>query len=603
MLHLFRDRRRTKLIWIAVAGGTIFTFLIGFNFLFGTGAGSENAGTSASLGSVYGQPVGREEYQLRLSRSLENYRQRAGREMDDASLSYVRDQTWNQLLVERVMTAKARKLGLKATDAEVVFAVRNLPPQDILQAPVFQTNGQFDPAKYRQALEDPNQSWVWLEQMQREALPQWKLRQLTTSMGRITDTDLVEAYARNREKAQVVAVLFPNTASPVKPEEVTRPDLEAYYKKHEAEFRREREASLVLVVVPKVPTPSDLRSAEENARSLYAEAVKDTNFARFASQVSDAQVGSLPSGEPGVLVEKGQLPRELDGPVFGMAAGQVLQPIQVPGAWHIVKYVGPVQDQGKEKRHIIDLQVAVKAGEESLTRAHEQLNAVREAAAKQGLQAAATKAGLKPAVTGWFSEESAPPLLMQVPELVSFGVNFKKGTLTQVLEKPSALLLAQVSDRRNAGQRSLAEVEPELRTRVAQEKSVDRSEVKAREFMAQAPSGSIEESARQAGASVVGPVEFTRNGPFPPALQYEPEVVGSAFGYAPGSTHVVRGSQGAFVLRVLNRFGYDMEKFQQEAPQFRSQLTQERQQEYGQALLKKLMKDARVQDLRAEVGF
>jgi peptidyl-prolyl cis-trans isomerase D len=603
MLHLFRDRRRTKLIWIAIAGGTILSFLIGFSILGGN-SGSQRGGSSASLGSIYGQDIAREEFQVLLNKNLDNYRQRAGRELDDASMSYLRDQTWSQMITERVMTEEARRLGLTATDAEVLFAVRNMPPQELMQAPGLLTNGQFDMGKYRRALENPNENWLWLEDYQRKSLPTQKLQLLAGSLVKITDPDLQDIYSRTRDKVQVSLVLFPSSAGAVKPEEVTRPEMEAFYQKHATEFDRESETSLALVVVQKIASAADQKTAADNARTMYADAVKDTNFGLFASQVSEGQVGRTPDGKPGALVEKGQLPAPLEQAVFAMQPGQISQPTLVGTAYHIVKYVGTVKDQGKDKRHIIDLQVAVRPGEESLKSVYEKLGRVRDAARKPGLAAAAEREGLKAMMTGWMSEDLAPPLLTQMPELIQFGLTAKKGSVSQVIDKPTALLVAQVVDRRPAGRRKVAEVEGELRTRVAQEKSVDKAEARAREFMAQAgTAGSLEESAKRAGATLAGPLEFTRSGPYPPQLQYEPEVVGSAFGLPVGSVKVVRGDEGAFVLKVLGRTNADPAKFMVEGPQLRNQLYRERQQEVVGAWMRQLQKEAKVQDRRAELGL
>ncbi|HVP38412.1 MAG TPA: SurA N-terminal domain-containing protein [Candidatus Saccharimonadales bacterium] len=606
MLHLFRDRRRTKLIWILVAGGTIFTFLIGFNFLFGTGAGHDQPRASASLGSIYGRAIPRAEYDAEVSREAQAYTRNTNRGMDDASQALLKDRVWERMLYDQVLGEQAHRLGLTTTDREVLMAVESSPPQELLRNPALMTNGQFDLGKYQRALRSPDLADFELEQeqLQRSQLPVRKLWDIVGSLAWTPDGDVREAYGRSREKAQVLLVGFPTSANPVKPEEVTRPELEEYYRKHQSEFNRGAEASLVLAMVPKTPTALDQRNTLDNARSLYRDATEDTNFAAFASQVSDAQVGRTPDGQPGQLVARGQLPKELDAMVFGLQAGQISQPLLVQDVYHIVKYLGPSQDSTGVKRHIVDLQVAIKPGQETLKDAYDQLEAIREQARKTGLASAAARAGLKPLSTGWFTEDGAPPLLQQLPEVLSFALGSKKGAITQVVDKPSVLLLAQVQDRRPAGLRTVAEVEGELRTRVAQEKSVDRSEARARQFLSQVQAaGSLAEAAKRAGMAVVGPVEFTRTGPFPPQLRYETDVIGSAFGYPPGSVKVVRGQAAAFVMQVLNHVAFDMAKFQAEASSFRDQLAQQRRTDCWNAYVQELTKQAKIQDRRAEVGI
>ena len=94
----------------------------------------------------------------------------------------------------------------------------------------------------------------------------------------------VAAYARSNEKAAIQVIPFPAKEDTVSPRSLGRPELEAYYEKHKSEFRSDDEASLMLVVAPKTTSQADVQSAGENARSLYREAVKDSDFVKFLQE-------------------------------------------------------------------------------------------------------------------------------------------------------------------------------------------------------------------------------------------------------------------------------------------------------------------------------
>jgi len=54
-------------------------------------------------------------------------------------------------------------LGIRVSDADILVQIQTNPPREVMQIEAFQTNGQFDPQKYQQALADPRFDWTWLE--------------------------------------------------------------------------------------------------------------------------------------------------------------------------------------------------------------------------------------------------------------------------------------------------------------------------------------------------------------------------------------------------------------------------------------------------------
>ncbi len=605
MLHLFRDKKRSRVIQLVVALGVVFTFLLGFNFLFGSGAGS-NPEKSGVMGSINGKNITVDEYRSMVSQQIEGYRQQSGRPVDEATAAYLRDAVWNNMIQQRAFAEKAQSMGLGASDREVVYAARNLPPQDVAQIPAFQTNGQFDMAKYRRMLDDPKMPVTFLanlEAQMRQTLPTMKLQTLAASMGKVTDPEAQAAIARTEERVAVTLVPFQVTAATaVQPNQVTRPEMEAWFEKHKAEFKRDEEASISVVSVTKNATIEDQKSAESQAQNFYREARQDTGFTALANQVSDQPVGSTPTGKPGNFVEMGQLVHALEDAIWALKPGEITPPVLSGDSYHIVKYIGPVTDKGKDKRHIIDLKVSVHAGEASLAKARAELDQIREQARKDGLDNAASRAKKQLFRTGFFTEDAPPPALAELPELVRFAFQNKKGELSEIVDKPGALLLVQVTDRRSAGQRSLSDLESEVRSRVAQDKSVDKAEEQAKQFLSQVTAAGSLENAAKALKMSLATESFARNGPFMnPILKGEPRVVGAAFGLPVGQPRVIRGDQGAYLLRVTDRPALDPARVAGQMLQTKQSLSQQKRQEYLQTWSKEIQRDAKVKDFRAQM--
>jgi hypothetical protein len=72
------------------------------------------------------------------------------------------------------MKAKdAERLGLKATDPEVVFIVENQPPHGDSESPAFQKDGRFDPSAYQNFLRSPQASQFLIGLRSRFATSWW----------------------------------------------------------------------------------------------------------------------------------------------------------------------------------------------------------------------------------------------------------------------------------------------------------------------------------------------------------------------------------------------------------------------------------------------
>jgi len=107
---------------------------------------------------------------------------------------------WNSY----VLTHEARKLGLTPTDAEVANALKGLP--------ALQTNGQFDPVKYQEFIQNllmPNGfTDAQLEELVRDSLRLKRLTELVGSTIDATPAEFRALYIRNNQKSEVSLIRF-----------------------------------------------------------------------------------------------------------------------------------------------------------------------------------------------------------------------------------------------------------------------------------------------------------------------------------------------------------------------------------------------------------
>src|SRR5688572_24959763 len=127
--YLRMGNKRTKAIWWALVVVTVFTFVGGFIFLFGSGldAGYQTQ-VSGALGSVNGSHITREDYANAVAEQRQAYQQRFNAPPGDQEARMIEAQAWRGLVNQRVLDEKARKLKLLPTDREVVLILQAAPP-------------------------------------------------------------------------------------------------------------------------------------------------------------------------------------------------------------------------------------------------------------------------------------------------------------------------------------------------------------------------------------------------------------------------------------------------------------------------------------------
>ena len=68
----------------------------------------------------------------------------SGQPVNDAMYERARSTAWTNLVQEVLVSAEIKRLGLEATDEEIIYHLRENPPQFLQSNPTFQTDGKFD---------------------------------------------------------------------------------------------------------------------------------------------------------------------------------------------------------------------------------------------------------------------------------------------------------------------------------------------------------------------------------------------------------------------------------------------------------------------------
>ena len=598
-------RQNTKIVlWIVVAA-----FVIGFVFIsLGTGnlkfGHAEQARSRGIIVQINGQDISDRLFQEYLRRALETIRKQTGREdidSDPAAMKEIEGEAWKVMVNDILLAQEIRKRGIQVTDREIVALIRSNPPQQILSDTAFHTNGQFDLRKYQQALQDPRNLPFFseYEMSLREEFPKEKLRQDVASGVVVTDQEVRRAYEEQNERARVSYVFldparFGGNAEPsVNPE-----DMRVYYEKHKWEYKIGERAAFRVAAFVKAPSARDDEEGGKKIEDLLARVRSGEDFGKLAKEASD---DTLSGKKGGVLdwVGRGMMVKPFEDAAFALHPKEISGPVKTAFGWHLIRCDSARKDS-LFLRHIL---VRVRPSEESVQeyRARaEQLQ--REGRGKKFVEEAGTL-GSRVDSGEVFANSTYVPGVGPSPEAKAFCMEARSGSISGVLEMPEAFVVLQAKEHYKEGYRSLAELEPQIRPRLVQEKRVSLTRDQALSFKKELVAGKSLEQVAQGNGLEIHRTDWFSRGDYVPQVGVRNEFVGAAFRTTPGEVAgPVTTDQGIYFLRVDDRTPWDDQKFATQRDSLKSVLFQEKGQRAFNEWFGEVRSRAKIRDYRGVMG-
>jgi peptidyl-prolyl cis-trans isomerase D len=279
-----------------------------------------------TVGEVNGEKIELPEFNAALEQAKQNFTNQQGRPPDDQALSYLREQTWNQLLARRAYQPEFDKLGLQTSDDELVDLVQgdNISPS-LKQAFTDPKTGQFDKARLIDYLKNldklPPESQAAFRNFEASLRdfdrPLLKYTALLKNSVYVTSAEAKRFDEAQNAKASFRYLFVPYTSvsdSAVKP---TDAQLQDYLDRHKGRYKVEEGRTIEYIVVPDVASKEDSAAVRQNVETLAQQFRTAPNDSLFAKQNSD-QPYNHAFQSPADLPEKlrQQLPLKV-GEVYG----------------------------------------------------------------------------------------------------------------------------------------------------------------------------------------------------------------------------------------------------------------------------------------------
>lgn len=627
MLDVLRKRKRSWII-IFLLGLIIVVFIA---FYGGNQFGDPAA---QDIAEVNGEVITQREFALHYQRALERYR-----EMLKGSLTPELEKSLNlkgnllEELIQRLLVLQeARRLGLAASDEDLVTAIG--------QVPDFQVNGRFNKERYLQLLRANRISPAQFEEEQREQLTIQRLYSVLLDAIHVTEAEVRDRYRFEQGKIDFYFIRLPlsNYLSKVKLTEeeikkfyesnkdlfkeplkvqveylaypfdqfsgaakITDKEIEEYYQANRDSRFHKPKAVKARAIVVRVPPGADAKQksdAQTRANRILAEARAGKDFAQLAKQESEDSTAAK-GGDIGWVTQE-QLPSPLDQKVFSLAKGETSNVIESPTGFHIFK----VEDKRDGKTQ------GLKDATAEITRILKAERGKQEAAKladrdrEKALSGAdfpklAQESGVAVNVTRPFTGGEVLPEVGPAPEFYKTALSLSRNGISPVIGGPSAYYILKIKER------SEPQVPPFDQVKSKIEKSLQES--KAHEMLQQEAQTLLDELkkdknisklARQHDLKLEETGWFARSGAQLPKVGELPEMRSGGIELSaekPFPDKIYTQKDNAYIFAFKDSQPADMERFEKEKEELTKQALAESRQQVLQKFIENLAAKAKIQ--------
>jgi peptidyl-prolyl cis-trans isomerase D len=581
-------RNVTTKVAAVIFGLLMLLFVLQLSGIFDRNSGS--AFSATSVGKINGQPIDARAYQAAVQQTIDNQQRQTPGRLGLEQREQIQNDVWGQFVDRAVLESQYRKYGITVGQDEIISAMRTQPIQDLVRSQEFQTDGQFDLAKYQRWLASPGAA-PYLEVLAaqyRDDVRRSKLLQAVTADVYVSDAALWQQFRDAHEQATIgLTAILPRNAVADSLVTVTPAEVAEYYKQHQAAFDRPKTAFVSYVSLPSFPDASDTAAALARAQQVRTEIAGGAPFAEVAQRESSDSVSAKNGGDLGEW-KKGGMDAAFDAAAFSLPINALSQPVSSRSG-----------DKAKGRHILIPIEIAgthrdrLEAQADSLDRLADQKvspAAFTDLAKSMGLEVRTT------------SIQQGTQVLdgnIVVPDAGIWAFQAAAGTASPVIETGFAFYLFRLDSLTKGGVPALADIRGSVESAVRDDKKL----VKARE-LAQAYISRLDQGESLPDAAKAMGFPNRQFGPFArvqPPIQ-SGQVVGTAFALKPGEhSGAIETPQGIYVVETLSIVPADSAKFVKDLEKLRTDSIRRARQNRVRNYLQALKDAATIVDNRAEI--
>jgi peptidyl-prolyl cis-trans isomerase D len=356
MATLQTIRTKAGLLVAIVIGISLAAFVLGDMF---QGGSSMFQGNRMSVGEINGEEIQYPQFQREVERLGDIYRMNSQQnQLDEQTWVQVREQTWQNIVREQVMTDVYERLGISVSSEELFDMLQgtNLHPiiQQLFRNP---ETGQVDRNAVVQFLRnletgvapEQRQYWLYLEGQIVDERTQAKYNNLVSKGLYVTGLEVEKSMEARNKQVSFNYIMLNNNSVADSQVVVTEKELKDYYDKNKNNYRQEKIRTIEYVTFPVTPSKSDYQQAEEWINDIVSEFANAADNIAFVNANSD-------EGFIDTWYKQEELPQDIAEWIFEADANvnDVFGPYSENDSYKLAKlHASAMMPDSVEARHIL----------------------------------------------------------------------------------------------------------------------------------------------------------------------------------------------------------------------------------------------------------
>ena len=371
MFDTIREGRAGKWFTYIIFGLIIISFS-----LWGVESYIQNIGRDASMASVDGADISRDEFTNAYRNQVDQMREMLGQNFNPAMVDnpQAKAGVLEGVVNRRLLAATAKKVGLTVTDEQLRKTIEAIP--------AFQDNGKFSLTRYQTYARNRGMTETMFEEQIRQDGVLQQMRDAITSTAIVSKFQL-DGFVKLSEQQREVsrATLAPNAfLSQVKIDEKA---IKAYYDANPERFKIPEQVKVEYVMLSAEKFSAEQMVSDDEAHKLYDERLakgqykkksndtadekkaalakvqdvlnevraKPTQFAELAKKYSQDTGSAVQGGDLGYF-GKGAMVKTFEEAAFSMQVDEIRGPVESEFGYHIIKLT-EIKEAERKASHIL----------------------------------------------------------------------------------------------------------------------------------------------------------------------------------------------------------------------------------------------------------
>ena len=261
-------REKAGVLVAGLIGFSLFLFVV--SDFFGRGRGQRiKQKKYYEIGQIGGEYISYQDYELRLQNLLEIYKLSGRSNVDEATNESLREQTWQQMVREKILDPQYKKLGIGVSTEEVdELVLGNNPHQIVQQLFTDQKTGIFNKSflvnflKQTEVDETAKKYWLFFENEIVNDRTNTKYNNLVSKGLYVTSKQAEFEKNLTANTVDFSYTLKNYAAVSDSSVMISQSDMDTYYANHKANYKRTAMRDIEYVTFDIVPSEDDMKQAE-----------------------------------------------------------------------------------------------------------------------------------------------------------------------------------------------------------------------------------------------------------------------------------------------------------------------------------------------------